>query len=267
MPNMQCDIDLSVSDDTLIFADAEMEANNPMHAMFQPGSGASQVITIDPVKLGLSPDTIGRYAGGGRYVVKPDMQASVAAAREKALQLASPVLAYGIFALQGFLAGGRPCIKDNLFLPISPAANLLTDCISAGVLTLGPALEEQVTRLVQDGDMLGALFLDAAGVALLEAAVCEALAAINHNRQLAGYIPSCYRQPGCDDIPMETQKILFQLVDAEAAGVVLSESCVMVPAKSLSFWIEWSREPTRAISLHKCRNCSLRNCMFRRRLI
>jgi hypothetical protein len=40
--------------------------------------------------------------------------------------------------------------------------------------------------------------------------------------------------PGCQAVPIEAQKALFSLLDAQSIGVTLTDSLLMIPIKSVS---------------------------------
>jgi hypothetical protein len=62
---------------------------------------------------------------------------------------------------------------------------------------------------------------------------------------------------------MTDQPLLFGQVDADRIGVRLSESGMMIPVKSLSFWVDWQTAPSPASETYKCRRCTLKDCAFR----
>ena len=100
--------------------------------------------------------------------------------------------------------------------------------------TLGPALDERVSEMAEEGGLLEALFLDTAGWLAIE----EALRTFRAH--LAGRVrPDRLRLsprlgPGYLDWPLAEQKRFFSAFDGGPVPVTLSEYCVMTPQKSLS---------------------------------
>jgi len=193
------------------------------------------------------------------------MKAAVASTRDLALRLAAPLCTCRVLTVQERMADFIGLAEDSIRLPASMQTDSFMGRISVPVLTLGPALENEVAPFFRHGDRIRSLFVDAAGVALLDLAAREAVfSKARQDETLTGYAPCCYRQPGCEGIPMDIQTTLFNLVDAGAINVGLNESLSMTPAKSLSFRVEWSSNIDNAQDFNKCRNCSLQQCLFRR---
>ena len=75
--------------------------------------------------------------------------------------------------------------------------------------------------------------------------------------------------PGYGDLPLETQKDFFRLLDCNRKiGVSLNESLLMTPSKSVTavFGIrEVDDKICCDINAHDCDNCRLLNCEFRRK--
>ena len=113
------------------------------------------------------------------------------------------------------------------------------------------------------GKALDALFLDAAGVALLEALSDEVHSHLNKEAAKKELFAGCRFGPGYGNIPVDAQKILFESVNAEAIGVQLKASGILYPLKSLSFWVMWNSQPPPEGSAYKCQNCTLNNCAYR----
>jgi hypothetical protein len=137
------------------------------------------------------------------------------------------------------------------------------DRVAFCVCTIGPALEERVTALSQDGDMLAAVVLDAVGSAAAEAVARYANDRIDEEVATEGLRTSCRASPGYGDWDVAEQKVLFELVPAGRIGVTLTESCMMVPRKSISFAVHVAEEPVRLRSESSCRNCGLEDCPYR----
>jgi hypothetical protein len=131
------------------------------------------------------------------------------------------------------------------------------------VCTIGPALEGRVTALAKEGEMLAAVVLDATGSAAAEATARYANDRIEELAAAEGLKTSCRASPGYGDWDVSEQRALFQLVPGEKIGVTLTESCMMVPRKSISFAVHIAEEPARMRSEGSCRNCDMDNCPYR----
>ena len=131
------------------------------------------------------------------------------------------------------------------------------------VCTIGPKLEERVTALTKEGDMLAAVVLDAIGSAAAEAVARYSNDRIEEMAAADGLKTSCRASPGYGDWDVKEQKNLFDLVPAGRIGVTLTDSSMMVPRKSVSFAVHIAEEPVRLRSEGSCRNCDMETCPYR----
>jgi hypothetical protein len=135
--------------------------------------------------------------------------------------------------------------------------------VAVAVCTVGPALEERVAALMASGDLLWAMALDGAGVAAL-GKVSQVVGERMCDEALAHELRTGMRaSPGQEGWPIEQQRVLFGLLPAEQVGIRLSESCMMLPRKSVSFVVGLGPE-MRADAV-TCDFCSKRErCNWRR---
>lgn len=102
------------------------------------------------------------------------------------------------------------------------------------VATIGDALENAASRYMEDGEALHGYLMDR-----IASLAVESLAE-NHERYLRDfYAPrgesvSARLSPGYCDWPVEEQRKLARVIPFSRAGVRLTESCMMVPKKSIS---------------------------------
>lgn len=131
------------------------------------------------------------------------------------------------------------------------------------VCTIGPGLEEEVTRLADEGELLRAVVLDAVGSVAAEAVAEYMDRAIQEMAAREGLKASCRASPGYGDWDVREQRALFELVPAERIGVRLSDRAMMIPRKSVSFAIHIDENPARMRSECSCRNCDRTDCPYR----
>ncbi len=131
------------------------------------------------------------------------------------------------------------------------------------VCTIGSALEEEVTRLSDEGELLRAVILDAAGSVAAEAVAEYMDGLIREEAAAMGLKTSCRASPGYGDWDVREQAKIFRIVPAERIGVTLSESSMMIPRKSVSFAIHIDERPRRLRSENSCRNCDHPDCPYR----
>lgn len=111
------------------------------------------------------------------------------------------------------------------------------DAIAVAVCTIGAALEERVSELLEDDGVLALAFdgLGSAAADALAGAVCGQVAeeaAAERSRTTVPLSPGMMGWPLADG-----QDALFSLVDAAGIGVALTPSRLMIPRKSVSMVI------------------------------
>jgi hypothetical protein len=131
------------------------------------------------------------------------------------------------------------------------------------VCTIGPSLEEEVTRLSEKNELLRAVVLDAVGSVAAEAVAEYMDRAIREMAAAEGLKTSCRASPGYGDWDVREQRAIFEIVPAGEIGVGLSESAMMIPRKSVSFAIHVDENPARMRSENSCRNCDRTDCAYR----
>ena len=176
------------------------------------------------------------------------------------LRTAHPRLVWRLFPLtdDGALEGTdyRPGGED--------IRSFLRGCDSVIVFaaTLGVEAESLIRRSAGK-NMADSVILDAAGSAAIEAVCdnfCADLAAALSPRFLTDRF-----SPGYGDMPLSEQRAIFSLLDvSRRIGVSLSESCLMIPQKSVTALIGVSDrpQPKRARSCEICGN--FENCAYRK---
>jgi hypothetical protein len=105
--------------------------------------------------------------------------------------------------------------------------------------TIGPDLENEINQLMEKNEMVRALILDSLGSEVAEEV------AIQSDRRLADIAnkmslwPSKRYSPGYGKWDIKEQKYIFQVLPGEDIGVRLTDSCMMIPRKSVSFRINF----------------------------
>jgi hypothetical protein len=107
--------------------------------------------------------------------------------------------------------------------------------VALAVCTIGPALEEQVAALFAAGHTLRALALDGAGTAAVGEVSRTVAARICDEASARGFTVGMRASPGHEGWSIRQQRTLFGLVPADGIGVRLTEACLMLPRKSVSF--------------------------------
>ena len=160
--------------------------------------------------------------------------------------------------------------EKNLFLHFNASIiNLLKgiDHLVFGIVTIGNALEEKVSELFTQGEYSRAIALDAVGTTAVEDLsrylrnfTCQE--AKNQNLQVTRHF-----SPGYSGWDIEEQKNIFKIVPAQKIKVSLTDSCMMIPKKSLSWVIgvgEKIIDSTKEDDI--CQTCPAINCQYRKNI-
>jgi hypothetical protein len=177
--------------------------------------------------------------------------------------LIAPAMIYAVYPVLR-ISRERISLKNGACLNLpGHALDSATEYLTAVVCSIGAALETNCRQFADHGDLLKSLFLDAAGVATLEALGERSYEVLSMRAQSLGLFAGCRFAPGYGTMPMSTQSLLFSLVDGGAIGVRLNARMIMKPSKSLSFFVGFTSEAAAERNLYKCRACSIRGCKFR----
>ena len=219
-------------------------------------STGNVILRPEPRELSLTVKQVARYSGGSRYRMSPDMEKKAGSVLKKAFFLIEPALVYSVHDLSQLSKE----IRTGLLLPeSSDQAPEMAACIC----TLGRELEMGASEAMKSGDGLHAVLLDAAGVGLLESLGHISLSRIRSEARKRSLYAGCRLGPGYNRVPLQAQVHLFSMVDAKAVGVSLMNSMVMIPAKSLSFFVIFYRHPIAEKDVYKCEACELTDCPYR----
>jgi hypothetical protein len=189
-------------------------------------------------ELNLDVDLVLRGQGADPAVIR-ERRPALAAAAEQALQeghaLLDPSVAYAVYPAEG-LRHERLSLQDGRYLAGALIAQHLAAAEEVVILvcTIGEQLEQRVTA-VMPSDPVRGLALDGFGSAaaeVLAAAACSRFEEQAASRGLQATIPL---SPGMVGWPVaEGQERIFSLVDAQQAGVTLTDGGMMIPRKSVS---------------------------------
>lgn len=168
------------------------------------------------------------------------------------------------YALRVLEVCPEPLTLGGVALPGGLAKTMLADCRQAALLvcTLGAEFEARM-RTEQARDMARAAMLDALGSAMVEAGCDEA------ERALAARFPGMHLtdrfSPGYGDLPLSVQPEILAATDAaRRLGVQATESCLLLPQKTVTAVIGIADRPQRA-RIRGCAHCSLRgDCAYRK---
>jgi hypothetical protein len=151
--------------------------------------------------------------------------------------LLEPAAIYDVFPVRSFhhktieLDGG-----GTFEGPLAARALAGAEKIAVAVCTIGPALEERVHQLFAD-DPVQAMALDGAGVAALREVSRVIIEEVREMAAGHGWGSGMRAQPGQEGWLIWQQRVIFEHLPADQIGVRLTDSCLMIPRKSVSFVI------------------------------
>ena len=142
----------------------------------------------------------------------------------------------------------------------------LKNCRHAVLLaaTLGPQADTLIRRFsVQD--MEKAVVAQAVCAAMIEAycdeITCKIENEFTQNKELCGLHPVTRFSPGYGDFDIAHQKDILSLLNCRRIGLTLTDGNMLVPSKSVTAVIGFSREKGQVTG--KCESCAAVSCEFR----
>ena len=131
------------------------------------------------------------------------------------------------------------------------------------IATAGKTFDTWNRRVQQGDDMVRAFFADSLGSVLAEACVAVLQERIEQEMTEQGLFVSNSYSPGYCDWPLIEQKKLFSFFPGQFCGVTLTESCLMVPIKSVSGIVGVGKNVKKR--LYSCDVCSMTTCVKNRK--
>ncbi len=110
------------------------------------------------------------------------------------------------------------------------------------ICTIGPELEQEVKELMEKNEMTRALILDALGSEAAEEVAIQSDRILAEKARELNLWPSKRFTPGYAKWEIKEQRFIFRMLPAADIEVRLTESCMMVPRKSVSYRINFYKE-------------------------
>lgn len=137
------------------------------------------------------------------------------------------------------------------------------EVLCAGLVTIGPELEREVSKLFNRNNLAMGLMLDSIGSEAAEGAAIYLDEKISVIATEFGWNRTPRMSPGYGSFKVNEQKALFDLFDYKKVGVELNRSCIMLPQKSISFIIGCGDRVRYYDNLSPCRVCDTKDCSVR----
>lgn len=203
-----------------------------------------------------------RYMGYVGERSDENMQRLLDICEKQVLSVIEPRYIYKVFDIE--ITPKNVLLSDcTLALAGYDICNFLKGCTRIALIcaTLSINLDRYI-KLTQYQDMTKAVIADSlASVAIEE--VCDNIAE-EIKEQYPQYYQTTRFSPGYGDFPVEMQKELLTVLDAQKKiGVTATDKCAMIPKKTVTAVIGLSENIITAVR-HGCDNCNMKDtCMYR----
>ena len=181
-----------------------------------------------------------RYLGYRGQEVTPELDARLDAAIASCLAIGRARASIAVYRVAGReeLPDGTPQVTladTALTLVGTSMQRHMRGARKVGVLavTIGMGVERELKRLSLT-DHLGQVLFDAAATTMVERAADAAEATLVGMAAREGLYTNFRFSPGYGDMPMQTQHVLLDALDARRLGITLSPTLLMTPTKSVT---------------------------------
>lgn len=192
--------------------------------------------TYDPPKSDISLNHVLRIQGyRDLSTVREDVRAIAAAMTVKATSLIAPTAIFRKVPVDS-LEGASLRLSNGVSLKADIFGQVLSNCdeVLPFILTLGEALDDEVGRMLEKGEIVEALFMETAGWLAIEQASRELAIHLQEQVKKDGLCLTRRLGPGYKEWDLLEQRPLFELFSGAQLPVRLMESCAMFPKKSRS---------------------------------
>jgi len=190
------------------------------------------------------------------------LYASAESVLEEAHSLLKPAALYTVVRVTDFDHQKITFEEGSFEGPLVAKALAGADDLNIAACTIGEDLENSVVEIMSENPVK-AVTLDGAGIAALRR-VSQAVEDIISKEACELETNLGMRaQPGQEGWPIEQQREVFSILPGEKIGIRLTETCLMIPRKSVSFVIPRGKALSDSVS--PCDFCSKRNrCEWRK---
>jgi hypothetical protein len=131
------------------------------------------------------------------------------------------------------------------------------------VTTVGQGFDQWNRASQPEDDMVRAFFADSLGSVLAEACAKVMLERLEREMMTQGLFVSNSYSPGYCDWKLMEQRKLFAFFPEQFCGVTLTDSCLMLPIKSVSGIVGIGKGVKKR--LYSCEVCTMENCVKNRK--
>ena len=225
---------------------------------------------IKDIKSNIDREEVLRYQGYSKKRVKNPNQNILQITEEeinRGYNLFKPQGIYSLIKITCFTPKGRINLENELAFrfpqsiinQLKGASHLLI-----GVVTIGDFLEKKVSELFSKGEYPRALALDAVGTVAVEDFSRKVRKLARQEVKEQDFKTSRHFSPGYGGWEVSQQEIIFKSILTDDIGVRLTEGCMMLPQKSLSWVIGAGKEViVTSEEDNNCKDCQSKSCNYR----
>jgi hypothetical protein len=126
----------------------------------------------------------------------------------------------------------------------------------------GEGINKQYKAYTQEGEYLKGYFVDMLGNIAVEKAMDIIQKRFQDEKEKENQFISNRYSPGYCGWVLKEQPKIFSLMPLNPCGITLTESCLMIPSKSISGVIGIGKDIR--FTAHQCSACELKSCLYRR---
>ena len=227
---------------------------------------------IKNIKLKIDEEEVLRYQGCHNNKLKKVNKTIMKITREEIERGYNLFKPKGIFSpvkiKQISFSDGRVDLKNGFSLNFSNSViNLLkgTNYLVLGVVTIGSSLENKVSEFFTQGEYPRAVALDDVGTVAVESSSRDIRNLVCQEAKKQYFKTTRYFSPGYGDWDISQQKDIFKIIPTNKIAVSLTESCMILPRKSLSWVIGIGKNITiPSKDNNSCQICQAKNCQYRK---
>jgi len=165
------------------------------------------------------------------------------------------------------ISNGRVSFVNScLIINSEDIINLLrySDYATVMAVTIGDKLPIHIDELFKEDEYAEALIFDAIGSEGAEKTADELNQLVEKEALDKGYFLTERFSPGYGDFELSFQPQVINELETKEIGLCVTETNILIPRKSVTAIIGWTRKKEKSTTEIKCRGCNLSGCQYRR---
>lgn len=220
---------------------------------------------LDDIPLAIDPEEVLRFQG---YKAGTDVPgADVRALFDEALVLGRALMEpRAVLRTLRVLRAGDRLTADGVTLTIPRIADRwgAVEAVTAGVCTIGEALERRVSELWDARELPLAMMLDSVGSGAVESLAEYVNDELCREGVARGMRVTNRVSPGYGGWDVAEQRLLWRLCPGDAVDVAMNDACFMSPTKTITILVGAGLHARVDDYFSQCGRCWMRDCAYRR---